>query len=130
MTAKCDIWEGARNSAGYGHLWLGDRTYYAHRIVWAQEHGAIPEGLVVMHSCDVPSCINIEHLSIGTVRDNARDAVAKGRLGNQRKTECPQGHAYTPENTKLDRGWRYCRECDRVSSLRRYHAKRLEAVNA
>ena len=126
----CDIWESYRLPDGYGRLTVGGQKYLAHRLIWEQEHGAIPEGLVVMHSCDVPSCINIEHLSIGTHTDNMRDAVAKGRLANQRKTECPQGHAYTPENTKLNRGWRYCRECDRVSSLRRYHAKRLEAVNA
>ena len=126
----CDIWEGSKLPGGYGQLRVGGRTYYAHRIVWAQEHGAIPEGLVVMHSCDVPSCINIEHLSIGTVRDNALDMVAKGRAPGQHKTECPKGHAYTPENTKLDRGWRRCRECHREGCRLYRQRQRLEAVNA
>ena len=126
----CDIWESYRLPDGYGQLRVGGRSYRAHRLIWEQEHGAIPEGLVVMHSCDVPSCINIEHLSVGTVRDNARDAVAKGRLANQRKTECPQGHAYTPENTKLDRGWRRCRECHREACRLYRQRQRAEAVNA
>ena len=133
MTVKCDEWEGYKSTGkygGYGMLYLGSRMYMAHRLIWEQEHGAIPPGLVVMHSCDNPPCINIEHLSIGTPGDNVRDASAKGRLANQQKTECPQGHSYTPENTGRNRGQRYCRECNRAVYRRWYYAKRAEAVNA
>ena len=130
---SCDEWEGSKTTGkypGYGRLTVGGRTYLAHRLIWEQEHGAIPDGLVVMHSCDNPSCISIEHLSIGTLRDNSRDMAAKGRAPGQQKTECPKGHAYTPENTMKSRGQRYCRECNRAAYRRWYYAQRLEAANA
>lgn len=50
-----------------------------HRIVYEQCVGEIPEGLVVRHSCDQPSCINPNHLSVGTVQDNTDDKTSKGR---------------------------------------------------
>jgi hypothetical protein len=50
------------------------------RYIWTIEKDIIPEGLCVCHSCDNPSCININHLWIGTTGDNTRDMIAKGRF--------------------------------------------------
>ena len=61
----------------------GDRMMRRlHRVAW-EAHNAepIPEGMVVMHSCDNPACINPNHLSLGTHQDNTLDMVAKGRHG-------------------------------------------------
>jgi len=52
----------------------------AHRLVWSLAHGPVPAGLVVMHKCDVPACINLNHLIIGTQSDNLADARRKGRM--------------------------------------------------
>lgn len=52
----------------------------AHRVAWIDAHGPIPDGLVVMHSCDNRRCVNLEHLSLGTQADNIHDAQRKGRL--------------------------------------------------
>ena len=61
----------------------GDRMMRRlHRVAW-EAHNAepIPEGMVVMHSCDNPACINPNHLSLGTPKDNTMDMIAKGRDG-------------------------------------------------
>lgn len=56
-----------------------DRVLMLHRVSYENYYGEIPNGSVVMHSCDNPSCINPEHLSIGSTKDNQMDKVNKGR---------------------------------------------------
>jgi H2-forming N5,N10-methylenetetrahydromethanopterin dehydrogenase-like enzyme len=48
-------------------------------VAWEEAHGPIPEGMVVMHTCDNPPCYEVTHLVLGTMADNVRDSVAKGR---------------------------------------------------
>jgi hypothetical protein len=57
----------------------GGRTDGAHRVAWEGAHGPIPAGLHVLHRCDNPRCINVEHLWLGDAADNARDRERKGR---------------------------------------------------
>lgn len=74
---SCWMWNrGKKTSDAYGHF-RGDR---AHRQMHRAAHGEIPDGHVVCHSCDTPGCVNPKHLWVGTTSDNARDAVAKGRV--------------------------------------------------
>jgi hypothetical protein len=54
--------------------------YGAHRVAYTLKYGAISPGLIVCHSCDVPTCCNPAHLFSGTYADNNADASAKGRL--------------------------------------------------
>lgn len=83
-TGECVEWSGSRNQYGYGQietLVSGRRkAFLAHRVAWVMENGPIPQGMVVMHSCDNPSCCNIKHLSLGTSAQNTADALAKGRI--------------------------------------------------
>ncbi len=72
----CLLWTGRTNDKGYGVL--GD-TVLAHRIAWSLVHGPIPEGLCVLHTCDNPTCVSVEHLFLGTHVDNMADRDAKGR---------------------------------------------------
>jgi hypothetical protein len=51
----------------------------AHRIAWEIEHDPIPDGLLVLHKCDVKCCVNVQHLYLGTVQDNVIDRDTRGR---------------------------------------------------
>lgn len=78
----CLEWQRALNSGGYGQLYSGanDRPVLAHRVAWEQANGPIPKGMFVCHKCDNPKCCDPEHLFLGTLADNNRDAWRKGRM--------------------------------------------------
>ncbi len=84
----CQVYEGTRTDAGYGIAYLGQLNgrrvrVSAHRLAYALHHGIDPTGLVVMHGCDNPGCVNPAHLKLGTQSENIRDMYAKkrGRTG-------------------------------------------------
>jgi hypothetical protein len=76
----CWLWTAACNQAGYGEISVGAERHGAHRISWELHRGKIPERMYVLHRCDNPSCVNPEHLFLGTQSDNAIDYWAKGRM--------------------------------------------------
>lgn len=77
----CWIWTGYTVPNGYGRVaWYG-RVARTHRVAWQITHGEIPQGKVIYHTCDNPSCVNPKHLRLGTQKDNMEDMVSKGRQG-------------------------------------------------
>lgn len=76
---ECWLWTGAHTGAGYGNIKWKGRNIQAQRVAWLLTHGSLPEGLEVCHSCDNPPCVRPDHLFLGTRKQNAQDAVAKGR---------------------------------------------------
>lgn len=126
----CWLWKGAKDKQGYGMVRLPQfrRTPVpAHRVAYALAHGSVTEGMLVMHACDNPQCVNPAHLSLGTHRDNMLDMMRKERsvshtrfrsmeelpqsgnflacVGgkwinpNSGKTHCVHGHAFDEGNT-------------------------------
>lgn len=86
----CWPWLGYRNGAGYGQIekMVNYRRHVmlAHRVAWALHNGQqVPDGLMVLHSCDNPSCCNPAHLRVGTHADNMRDMDdrKRRRVGNR-----------------------------------------------
>lgn len=75
----CWEWSGARAPKGYGRLQTPQGVTLAHRLSWEFEHGPVPVGLFVLHRCDNPPCVRIDHLFVGTAMDNTSDMIAKGR---------------------------------------------------
>ena len=80
----CWLWTGARNPCGYGNLKLDGRNALAHRVSWEMRYGPIPSGpghhgTCVLHRCDVPACVNPEHLRLGSQAENVADKYQKGR---------------------------------------------------
>jgi len=121
--SSCYLWRGIIRRDGYGQLIVKRMHFIAHRIAYQEFVGNIPTGQLVLHRCDVRACVNPKHLFLGTQSDNMKDCAAKGRInrrtGNEKKISCPKGHPYTPENTALYRGWRYCIACRDVRNRRK-----------
>jgi len=84
-TSKCWEWTGYVTRNGYGLLQarkLSSHPLYAHRVAWMLEHGKIPKGIHVLHQCDNPKCVRVDHLFLGTQRDNNVDRDRKGRTAS------------------------------------------------
>ena len=112
-TDGCWLWTASVVSDGYGQMWLGRTMVRAHRLSYEIHKGPVPKGLFVCHRCDVPRCVNPDHLFVGTNQDNQRDSASKGRTrnANPSKTHCMRGHEFSPENTRVVAGKRYCKTC-------------------
>lgn len=89
----CWLWNARIHPNGYGAFGFGDVVYKAHRAAWMIYRGAIPTGMCVLHRCDVPRCVNPDHLFLGTQIDNVRDMVQKKRHWSHGTTHCKHGHA-------------------------------------
>lgn len=75
----CLLWMGAMSKLGYGSVRIKRKGYSTHRLSYYANHGEIPDGLQVLHSCDVRCCVNPNHLRVGTNFDNQRDRLKRGR---------------------------------------------------
>ncbi len=79
-TNSCWLWTAYKNHDGYGQFGLKNRKAIgAHRYLYIELYGPIPEGMCVCHTCDNRGCVNPDHLWLGTHRDNMKDRMAKKR---------------------------------------------------
>jgi hypothetical protein len=130
-TPHCWLWTGSQRN-GYGSMTIDGQNVFVHRLSWTVNRGPVPNGLCVLHKCDVRNCVNPDHLFLGTYKDNAQDASRKGRQKNQNsgKTHCKHGHALTAGNTYISirqgKPHRACRTCVLTrGALRDRHAEYL-----
>ena len=83
----CWLWIKTTDHKGYAHIRNNGKILLGHRLAWELHNGPIPEGLRVLHHCDVRCCVNPYHLFLGTDSDNMKDCSRKGRL---------RGHNHKP----------------------------------
>lgn len=81
MLSDCILtdWCTKHKPIGYGRKRIKGKLWLHHRWVWTKEKGPIGRGLILRHRCDNPSCINLDHLELGTQADNVKDRDTRGR---------------------------------------------------
>ena len=116
VETRCLEWRASTFHEGYGAFWYEGRPHYAHRVAWFLEYGRWPEH-TLDHLCRNVGCVSVDHLEDVPHAVN----VARGDAGRylSDRTECVNGHPYTPENTGRQRdNGKYCRTCKRESKRR------------
>jgi HNH endonuclease len=118
----------AHTDKGYGLFRAIDGCVGAHRFAWELANGPIPDGATIDHVCHNGTdcaggvtclhrrCCNPAHLEPVSMAEN----VARSHNARGNRTHCPQGHEYTPENTKFNyvNGGRVCRTCSNAYQRR------------
>ena len=116
LSAECIEYPNSITERGYGRPTVNGKRRFAHRLAWEEENGPIPDGMNVLHHCDNPPCVNVDHLFLGDQADNMRDAREKGHR--------PTARHGTP-HMYIHLGCR-CSECRADASARYYIKKEKE----
>lgn len=104
----CWIYTGQKGTWGYGVVAVGQyrdgnrRRYVAHRYFYEQLVGPIPDGLILCHKCDVPACVNPDHMHVGTQKDNIQDMHRKGRYHHAAARGVRNAHAKLTEEDVIN----------------------------
>lgn len=120
----CLLYTGSKRADGYGLISVGSRAdgsfrlERVHRVVYEALVGPIPAGMHVHHRCGHNACVRLLHLELATPEAHAQEHAAEGLWANNGaynavKTHCPQGHEYSPDNTRVHGGKRHCVACQR-----------------
>ena len=119
-TNSCWLWTGPISTNGYGLFCFNSKITRAHRFSFTISKGEIPKDKIICHKCDIPLCVNPDHLWLGTHADNTADKMKKGRFvnSNMQKQFCCRGHEFTQENTYINKGKRFCWTCKRKAKIR------------
>ena len=100
----CWIWNASTRSNGYGKFRVKGMYWGAHRFSFFMFIGPVPHDLFVCHSCDNKSCVNPDHLWLGSNKDNLDDAVRKGLHGkNLKRGETQHASIFTDADVLIMR---------------------------
>lgn len=132
--SNCWEWQGSKRQ-GYGRTIIGSRkdgtrkSVSVHRLSYEIYNGEIPKGYEVCHKCDNPSCINPEHLFVGTRQDNIDDRERKHR--NVVKIGEEQPRAILTKKAVKDARWeRYYKGTSYSLLAKKYGVSKKTIMNA
>ncbi len=131
LIGPCHEKRGGKARGGYGKIDCSGRTTLAHRYIWEQMNGPIPEGMYIDHQCRNRACCNEDHLRVVTPLVNGTENVIGAAWQIQgAKTHCPKGHPYSEANTQRWRNGRTCRQCKRewMAAYRAIHPRRKKGA--
>jgi len=112
---SCVLWTGSLTRDGYGQFnWRG-KTWPSHRIRWTSERGVIPKNKILCHKCDTPNCVRLDHIFLGTYKENSQDMSSKGRTAVQKNPDLYKGTGNP--HAKLNE--------DKVREIRKLHKEGL-----
>lgn len=95
----CHLWTASCFGSGYGQFKVAYKNWRAHRWLWLETRGPVPERRVLDHfACDNRACVNLDHLRPVTERENLLRSQTTVAAVNRAKTHCPQGHPYSGDN--------------------------------
>jgi hypothetical protein len=118
VDGECCLWNGVKNSGGYGYFSINGKMREAHRVSYELFVGPLDPSLTLDHLCHRRSCVNPKHLEQVTQKENSLRGNTINRH-NHGKTSCPQGHDYNKLNTYVcPKGQRHCRICGRAANKR------------
>lgn len=122
VESPCFEHTGCKLPNGYGKVGMGGKTWLAHRLAWTMFVGPIPEGMHVCHRCDNRACVNVNHLFLGTRRDNMQDMIAKGRA---RFVGLTSANYRPPEPRRGDLNGRAKLTAEQVADIRQAGGERM-----
>ena len=125
----CWNWTSGKDAGGYGGLTVNRKSWKAHRYSWFLVNGPIPKGMCICHHCDNPSCINPQHLWIGTNEENIQDRNIKGRQAKGHKNRNARLNEFQIREIRLQQGKKINKELAKqynisVSTINDIWAKR------
>jgi hypothetical protein len=113
LSDECWNWIGAKDTEGYGNLYIGKSKYSkAHIFSYIYHYGSIPADMQVHHKCVNTSCVNPNHLQLLTGSENNEKSNSPSAI-NKRKTYCKYFHPFDEENTIRKNGRRICIACEK-----------------
>ena len=123
----CWLWMGTLEKDGYGRL----NKKPVHRLSWEFHRGEIPRAKMILHTCDIHSWVNPDHLYVGSHQDNMDDKVIRDRAAKGSKHGMTVlSEALVQEIAGMIRQGSGIAYISKILGVREYHVKNIKYGNS